>query len=113
MVNEFSNNGGSMPSTVGDLLSSFIKEMDRANQSYTHFVQKAESAGYPFLAKLFRAVIASEQARRNLFSNTMANHAEESHDYYVCPHCGLVFVPDAPDKCPVDETPGVQFIKIS
>jgi rubrerythrin len=102
-----------MSASVDTLLSAFIDEMGQTNDRYTPFIQKAEKGGYPFLAKLFRAVIASEVARINLFRNTMANHAGEAHDYYVCPHCGLVFVPDAPEKCPVDETPGTQFEIIS
>jgi rubrerythrin len=102
-----------MVASVNILLSAFIDEMGQTNRRYVPFIQKAEKEGYPYLAKLFRAVIASEEARTNLFRTTMANHAGEAHDYYICPHCGLVFVPDAPDKCPVDETLGIQFEKIS
>jgi rubrerythrin len=102
-----------MAATVEHLLSSFIDQMEQSGHRYLSHVEKANGEGFPKVAKLFRAVIASEEARRNLFRNTMVHHAGEAHDYFICPHCGLIFVPEAPDQCPVDETPGNQFTKIS
>ena len=102
-----------MSPTTGDLLTSFINEMEQSNERYSMFIDMAGEAGFSNLAKIFRAVVAYEEARTNLFKNHMSHHAEEAHDYFVCPHCGLVFVPDAPPICPVDETPGPQFITIS
>jgi rubrerythrin len=43
----------------------------------------------------------------------MNGHAEDNPDFFICPHCGLVYMLDAPEKCPVDETPGTLFEKIS
>jgi rubrerythrin len=102
-----------MPATIDDLLLAFSKEMQYTIHRYTPFVKKAEDEGYPQLAKLFRAIVASDTARGNLFRTGMASHAREAHDYYVCPHCGLVFIPEAPDKCPVDDTLGTQFERIN
>ena len=102
-----------MPATIDDLLSAFFKEMQNTIQRYTPFVKKAEDAGFPQLAKLFRAVVASDTARGKLFRTGMAAHASENHDFYVCPHCGLVFITEAPDRCPVDDTVGTDFEKIT
>jgi len=102
-----------MPTTIDDLLLAFSKEMQYTIRRYTPFIKKAEDAGFPQLAKLFRAVVASDTARGKLFRTGMASHASEAHDFYVCPHCGLVFIPDAPDKCPVDDTLGTEFERIS
>jgi rubrerythrin len=101
-----------MSEKVDSLLSSFVDELEKNNQRYERFVDLAKSEGLPLAAKLFRAVIASERARADLFRNYMVHHVSESHDYFICPHCGLVFVPEAPEKCPVDETAGSQFVII-
>ncbi len=102
-----------MSATIDDLLSDFADELQKTSQRYSTFVKKAEDEGYPPLAKFFRAIVASEAARAERFRCGMAHHAREEHDYYVCPHCGLVFLAEAPDQCPVDETQGSQFEKIS
>jgi rubrerythrin len=99
--------------TIEELLSAFFSEMQQTRSRYSPFIQRAEEQGHPQLAKLFRAVIASETARGNLFQTGMASHASDTRDYYVCPHCGLVFIQDAPDQCPVDDTSGAQFERIS
>lgn len=102
-----------MATTIDDLLSAFFDELQQTSCRYSPFIKRAEEEGHPQLAKLFRAVVASETARGKLFRTGIASHARETHDYYVCPHCGLVFIPDAPDKCPVDDTLGTQFERIS
>ncbi len=102
-----------MSATFDDLLSAFCDEVQQTAHRYTPYIKKAEEGGYPRLAKLFRAIAASEAVRGERFRCGMAHHANEAHDYYVCPHCGLVFIPEAPDKCPVDETLGTLFAKIS
>ncbi len=101
-----------MSATIDDLLSDFADELLKTSQRYIPFVKKAEDEGYPQLAKFFRAIVASEAAREERFRCGMAHHAREAQDYYVCPHCGLVFIPEAPDKCPVDDTLGSQFERI-
>jgi rubrerythrin len=37
----------------------------------------------------------------------------EEFDYYVCPICGYVHAKGAPERCPVCNTPGSKFEKIS
>lgn len=87
--------------------------MQQTSDRYSSFIKRAEEAGQPQLAKLFRAVVASEIARGKLFRIGMASHASDPPAYYVCPHCGLIFIPEAPAKCPVDDTLGAQFERIS
>jgi rubrerythrin len=102
-----------MPPAIDDLLSAFFDEMQQTCNRYSPFIQKAEQAGQPQLAKLFRAVVASEVARGKLLRIGIAAHAGETQDCDVCPHCGTVFVPEAPDKCPMDDTPGTRFERIN
>ena len=100
-----------MSTTVEELVSACFDEL-HLSQRIVPYVQRAEEAGYPQLAKLFRALVASETAREALFRKGMINHAVLSDDYFVCPNCGLVFHFDRPDQCPVDQTPGAAFIAI-
>jgi rubrerythrin len=101
-----------MPAAFESLLSAFFEEMGQTGLRYSAFVKQAEEAGYPTLVKLFRAVVASEKARLNLYRTGMLAHAQEPDDLHVCPHCGLVFMHGLPDACPVDETPAAQFVQI-
>jgi rubrerythrin len=101
-----------MPATIDDLLSAFFDEMEQTGQRYSAYVKQAEAEGYPTLAKLFRAVVASETVRANLYRTGMLAHAQEPGDLYVCPHCGLVFMHGLPDACPVDETPAAQLERL-
>jgi rubrerythrin len=100
-----------MSRTVDDLISTCFDQL-QAIQHYQSYVKKSADEGYPQISKLFQAVVASETARENLFRKGIAEHAADTYDYYVCPHCGLVFAKEAPEKCPVDETEGAQFEKI-
>ena len=102
-----------MPATIDELLSAFSDELQQTSQRYAAFIQKAEELGYPQLSKFFRAIVTSEANRARLYRTGMDSHAREAAEYYVCPHCGLVMIPEAPEKCPVDETPGAQFERIS
>jgi rubrerythrin len=101
-----------MSMTAEELVSACLDEV-QLSRRFVPYVQKAEEAGYPNLARLFRAVVASETAREALMRKGLANHATEAAEYFVCPHCGLIFHAGRPDQCPVDETPAGQFIPIN
>jgi rubrerythrin len=100
-----------MSLTVDELVSACFDEV-QPSRRFKPYVQLAEEAGYPHLARLFRAQVASETVREALIRKGMVTHALEPGDYYVCPKCGLIFHAGCPDQCPVDETPGEKFIII-
>jgi len=97
--------------TPADIVSACFDEL-QTSQRLAPYVQKAEEAGYPQLAKMFRAVVASETVREALLRQGLVHHASMADDYFVCPHCGLIFHAGFPDQCPVDQTPGDKFITI-
>jgi rubrerythrin len=99
--------------TIDKLLSDFTEELQQVNLHYTRFAEIADEEGVSQLAKFFRAMAASDTARSKLILSGMDAHAEDNPVFFVCPHCGLVFMLGAPDKCPVDETSGNLFEKIS
>jgi (4S)-4-hydroxy-5-phosphonooxypentane-2,3-dione isomerase len=95
--------------TADELLQAFFDEMQQTCARYETFIQRAEDNGFQSVAKLFRAVVASEKARGRLYRLGMVSHANDPLGFYVCPQCGLVFAEGAPDCCPVDETPAESF----
>jgi rubrerythrin len=101
-----------MSATIDDLLSAFTDELQKTSRRYASLVDQAEAAGHPQLARLFRAVVASEAARSKLMHKGLAHHAADVLDVFVCPKCGLVFLETAPEKCPVDYVASAQFERI-
>ena len=100
-----------MSRTVDELIAELFEGI-QPGERYASFARQAEMEGYPQLAKILRAVVASERVRFNMFRQGIAAHASATSDYTVCPHCGLVFAGDAPEKCPVDDTTGARFERI-
>ena len=97
--------------SAAELVSDCFDEL-QVSRRVEPYVQKAEEAGYPQLAKMFRAVVTSETVREGLLREGMVHHADMTGDYFVCPLCGLIFHLELPEQCPVDETPGMAFITI-
>jgi rubrerythrin len=100
-----------MTTPVEDFVTACFDEL-RLSQRFVPYIQRAQDAGYPQLARLFRALVACETAREALFRKGLPQHAQETGDFYVCPHCGLVYDGELPEQCLVDQTPGAEFIVI-
>jgi rubrerythrin len=100
-----------MSVTVEELVSMCFDEL-RLSQRFLPYAQQAEQAGYPQLAKILRALVASETAREALFRPGVLHQASQTGDYFVCPHCGLVYDQERPKQCLVDPTPSEDFIVI-
>jgi rubrerythrin len=100
-----------MSTPVDDLIMDFSRQLNAA-QRYEPFVKRAEESGRPHLAHFFRALIACETVREKQIRGGAIEHADDATDYFVCPGCGLIFIPEAPEKCPVDDTPAAQFERV-
>ena len=100
-----------MPTSKEELVADFQALM-REELPYQPFAARAEAAGHASLARFFRAIQASETIRRRLISNGVFKHRDDVVEFYVCPHCGLLFIPEPPEICPVDETPGKDFMRV-
>ena len=84
-----------------------------AEQPYLALAARAEAGGHAILAHYLRGINASEAVRRQLMTNGFTRHQDEILDLFVCPHCGLLWITDElPETCPVDETPGKDFIRV-
>ena len=95
--------------TVDELVNQCFDTL-QISQRFVPYAEQAEAAGLPGLARLFRAMVASETAREALMRKGMVNHGSSLEEYFVCPSCGLIFHAGRPDQCPVDETQGSEFI---
>jgi rubrerythrin len=100
-----------MPAAVEEIVNACFDEL-KLSQRFVPYIQQAEEAGYPQLARLFRAMVASETAREAILRPGLINHSSQPDPFYVCPYCGLIFHAGHPEMCPVDETPGEKFIHI-
>ena len=83
-----------------------------AELPYPTLAERAEAGGAAPLAHFLRGIHASEAIRRKLMLHGIVEHQDDLLDLYVCPHCGLLFIPEPPATCPVDETPGKDFIHV-
>jgi rubrerythrin len=100
-----------MSTNPQEIVGSFFDEL-KISQQYQPYIQRATLAGYPQLAKVFQALVASETVREALFREKVPLHADNPCDFFVCPKCGLIYDGGAPEQCPACETPGDQFIVI-
>lgn len=100
-----------MPAPVEEFVSVCFDEL-RLSQRFVPYIQRAEAAGYPQIAKLFRALAAGEAAREALFRREIPRDVDETGDFFVCPGCGLVYDGEPPKACLVDQTPGADFTVI-
>lgn len=100
-----------MSLTIEELVSACLDEL-QLSQRFVPYVQRAEEAGYPHLAKLFRALVIGETAREALLRKGLLSHSVEPGEYFVCPTCGLLFHAGKPETCPVDGTEGEKFVEV-
>ena len=100
-----------MSTTLEEFVNACLDEL-QIGQRFVPYVEKAEEAGYPHLARLLRAVVASETIREATLRRGLPRHGAEQIALFVCPHCGLIYDYERPEKCPVDETPAEKLIAI-
>ncbi len=104
-----------MSTGTTEFASAVREEAHLHHERYQEFVQQAGKKGYSQVAKLFRAIIAAEKARLELYCKSLADPRIQidTYDYYVCPKCGVALTLSAPNECPLCHTPGTQFEHIS
>ncbi|NMB69119.1 MAG: hypothetical protein GYA20_10200 [Chloroflexi bacterium] len=77
-----------MSTTVEELVSACFDEL-QISQRFVPYVRRAEEAGFPQLAKLFRALVASETARDALLRQGLLHHAGLADNYSLPARAGL------------------------
>ena len=85
---------------------------------YPEFIKDAEAEGEKRALKSFSYAWEVEKVHEGLYREALAlleagEKEDEVYEYYVCPVCGYTHKHGAPDRCPVCNTPGSRFEKIS
>ena len=108
--------GGSVPSTVENLLDAAEGENYEWTDMYAEFAKTAEEEGFKALAAKFRAVAAIEKTHeeryRKLLENVETKQVFEKSTVKVweCRNCGHIVVgTKAPEVCPVCVHPQSYF----
>jgi rubrerythrin len=102
-----------MSISIDDLVSALGEEAQAHHSRYLELAERAEEMEYSQAAKLLRAIVAAETARVGLYCKSLIGCQAEICDYYICPKCGVAVAGNAPEKCPLCDTQGTQFERIS
>jgi rubrerythrin len=96
---------GGVKSTKENVQEAINGETFEFKKMYPEMLAKAKAEGIkPAEMKIHAA----------LYENALANLGKNKEvDYYVCPVCGNTVEGKAPDACPICDTPGSKFTKIS
>jgi rubrerythrin len=106
---------GEIKSTAENLNAAEAGEHYEVVSMYPPFIADAESEGDRKAATSMKYALEAEKVHEVLYREAAASLGKsvEEFDYYVCPVCGYTHPRNAPDKCPVCNTPGSKFTRIS
>lgn len=108
--------GGSIPSTLENLLAAATGEMEEWTDMYARMAKEADEEGFADIAQLFRSVGAIEKEHeeryRALLSNINDGSVFEKKEkvIWICRNCGHIHEgPTAPEMCPTCAHPQAYF----
>ncbi len=109
-------NGGSVPTTLTNLLDAAAGEHGEWTEMYVRMAQEAKEEGFDELAFQFAAVAEIEKRHEERYrklaelveSGTVYNKTDKK--VWICRNCGHIYVGDkAPEVCPVCKHPQSYF----
>ena len=101
-------------STKENLQEAIAGETHEFKKMYPEMLAKAKAEGVKQAEISFDYANQVEKIHAALYENALANLGKNKQvDYYVCPVCGYTVEEKAPDTCPICQTLGSKFIKIS
>lgn len=106
---------GEIKTTQENLQTAIKGENYEVVSMYPEFMKNAEAEGEKKALTSFRWAWEVEKVHEELYRQALATLAEpqETFDYYVCPVCGYTHARNAPERCPVCNTPGKRFEKVN
>lgn len=106
---------GEVHSTAENLAAAAAGENYECTEMYPAFIKDAEAEGSKPAFTSFHWANEAEKVHEVLYRDMLANlgNEGEEYDYYICPVCGYTEKRTAPEKCPVCNTPGSRFERIS
>jgi rubrerythrin len=106
---------GDVKTTAENLQTAVNGENYEATTMYPDFIKEAESEGDRKAIHTFNYALEAEKVHEMLYRQALDSIGKEqdTYEYYVCPVCGFTHARNAPDKCPVCNTLGSRFEKVS
>ena len=108
--------GGSVPSTVENLVDAASGENYEWTEMYKSFAETAKEEGFDRIAALFEMVGAIEKEHEERYKKLLENlqngivFADTDEVVWVCRNCGHIHVgKNAPEVCPVCAHPQAYF----
>ena len=105
---------GRVKSTKENIQEAIAGETHEFKKMYPEFLAKAKAEAIKPAEMSFDYANQVEKIHAALYEKAVANLGKnEAVDYYICPVCGNTVEGKAPDKCPICNTPGSKFFKVS
>lgn len=106
---------GEVRTTEENIKAAIAGEHYENTEMYPSFMKDAEAEGETLALKSFHWANEAEKVHEVLYKEALESLGKpgEEYDYYICPVCGYTHKRTAPEKCPVCNTPGSRFEKIS
>jgi rubrerythrin len=105
---------GGIKSTKQNIQEAIGGETHEFKVMYPEMLAKAKAEGLKQAEISFDYANQVEKIHAGLYGKALANLGKNKEvDYYVCPVCGNTVEEKAPDKCPICDTPGSKFIRVS
>ena len=101
-------------STAENLKVAIDVEHYEAVTMYPDFLADAIAENDKKAIRTFSYALEVEKIHETLYKEALVSIGKEgeSYDFYVCPVCGFTHARNAPDKCPICNTPKERFIQV-
>ena len=99
---------GSTEENLGEAISGETHEF---KEMYPGMIKAAEDEGNNAAKRTFHYANEVEKVHADLYTKVLdgIGTKQEEYPYYVCPVCGFTAEMEAPEKCPICNTPGGKF----
>ena len=105
---------GGIKATSENVKEAIAGETFEFKKMYPEMISKAKEEGLKQAEVSFNYANEVEKIHAALYEKALADIGKnKAVDYYVCPVCGNTVEGKAPDKCPICNTPGSKFIRVS
>jgi len=105
---------GAIKSTKENIQEAIAGETHEFKSMYPAMLATAKTDGEKQAVISFDYANQVEKIHAALYENALANLGKNKEvDYYVCPVCGNTVEGKVPEICPICDTPGSKFTKVS
>lgn len=104
---------GEVGDTVANIETAIDGETHEFTKMYPAMISEAEAEANRPAEISFRNANAVEEIHAGLFKSALQNlDGLAEVDYWVCPVCGNTVENEAPERCPICNTPAERFYKV-